>query len=158
MEKLILGFMAIAIPLVVWAAPTPFGPKVEERFLELENAQVMKFVYDVAIDGGDVAAHGLGKRLPANAIITRSFFYVDTQFVDGGTGTVALSCEDANNIKTATDITGNSAGALVEGESTGAASAFKSSIAASCEITATVATAEQTAGKLTGWVYYVIHN
>jgi hypothetical protein len=73
-------------------------------------------------------------------------------------GTVALSCEDANNIKTATDITGSSANAFVEGASTGAASAFVRGIGAACEITATVATATQDAGKLVGWVEYVVEN
>lgn len=99
-----------------------------------------------------------GVEIPAKAIIIRSYFRITTQFVDGGSGTIALSCEDANNIKTATDITGSAVGAIVEGESTGAASAFVASIAADCDITLTAATAEPSAGALTVWVHYVVHD
>jgi hypothetical protein len=120
--------------------------------------RVAMFIYDTATDGGSVGAHTLGVTLPAKAVITRSYFKIITQFVDSGSGTVALSCEDANNIKTATDITGSSANAFVEGQSTGAASAFVRGIAAACEITATVATAAQDAGKLIGWVEYVVED
>lgn len=120
--------------------------------------RVARFIYDVAADGGTVGARGLGVTLPGGAVIIRSYFKIITQFVDSGSGTVALSCEDANNIKTATDITGSSANAFIEGQSTGAASAFVRDIAADCEITATVAASDQTAGKLVGWVHYVIED
>lgn len=145
---------------------TPYTSKVESRFQALENVdkdgnpalRVARFTYDTAVNGGTIGARGLGVFLPANAMIVRSYLYVVTQFVDGGSGTVALSCEDANNIKTATDITGSAAGAFIEGQSTGAASAFVASIAARCEINATVAGADQTAGKLIGFVEYVVVN
>lgn len=166
------------------AAPSPFIPEVYDRFIAAEavntsqstniatlqalpaaqsytaegisNLRIARVTYDVATDLGTVGAHALGVTLPAKAIIVRSWFFVDTQFVDGGVGTVALHCEDANNIKTATDITGSAAGAFVEGQSTGAASAFVGSIAAACEVTATVAGADQTAGKLTAFIEYVV--
>lgn len=119
--------------------------------------RMARFMYTTAGGNGVIGAYDTGVDLPAKAVITRSFFVVNTQFVDAGSGTVAISCEDANNIKTATDITGSADGAIVEGESTGAASAFKSSIAAACPITVTVAGADQTAGSLTGFVeYYVL--
>jgi hypothetical protein len=149
-------FLASLLTSLTLFAATPFPPEVNDRFNALETEQMVEFEYDVATDGGTIAAHTLGEWLPANAVITRSFFYINTQFTDSGTGTVALSCEDANNIKTATDITGSAAGSIIEGESTGAVSAFTSGIAARCSITATVAGAAQTAGKLTGWVRYVI--
>lgn len=90
---------------------------------------------------GDLAvgAHSLGVALPAKALIIRSWIRVITQLSDTGTCTLAISCEDANNIKTATDITGSAANAIVEGQSTGAGSAFIQSIASACNITATVA-------------------
>jgi hypothetical protein len=161
------------------AQETPYQPEVSKRFKTVEaevdvlqalpaaqsytaegisNLRVARFNYSVATDGGTIGAHNLGVALPAKAVIVRSWFRVDTQFVDAGSGTVALSCEDANNIKTATDITGSSAGAFVEGQSTGAASAFIASIGAACNITATVAGADQTDGKLTGFVEYVVHD
>lgn len=120
--------------------------------------RVARVTYDVAVHGGGLGDHGLGVYLPAKAVIIRSYFRITTQFSDSGSGTVALSCEDANNIKTATDITGNAAGTFVEGQSTGAASTFVGGIAAKCEITATVAGAAQDTGKLTAWVHYVVHD
>lgn len=156
----IIGFLFSANAI----SATPFEPAVDRRLGALDVAtgegtpalRYARFVYNTAVDGGTIGARGLGVFLPANAMIVRSYLYVKTQFVDGGAGTVALSCEDANNIKTATDITGSAAGALIEGQSTGAASAFTTGIAARCEITATVATADQTAGYLVGYVEYVV--
>lgn len=114
--------------------------------------------YDVAVDGGTVGARGLGVWLPAKALITRSYFYVVTQFAStaGATATMAFSCEDANNIKTASSYNGPSAGSFVEGQSTGTAASMVGSIASACEITATIATASQTAGKANIFVDYVV--
>lgn len=120
--------------------------------------RIARFVYDVAADGGSAAAHGLGVSLPANTVITRSFFKIVTAFTSGttGAGTVALHCEDASNIKSAFDISAQAANALVEGASTGATGAMKRGIASACEITATVAGTAMTAGKLVGWLEYVL--
>jgi len=122
--------------------------------------RIARATYDVAVDGGAAAAYGLGITIPANAIMVRSWFYTVTQFVDAGSGTVALSCETANNIFSAADITGNADGVLVDGvqqafatfDGTGAAGILGSA----CELTATVATAAQTAGKLILFVEYLI--
>lgn len=108
-----------------------------------------------------VGAHPLGVSLPAKAVITRSFIRVNTQFADTGTCTVALHCEDANNIKTATDISGSASGAFIEGESTGASTAFKSSIGSACEITMTIAdggSCVPSDGNGTVWVQYFVHD
>ncbi len=117
-----------------------------------------RFIYDVAAHGGSVGARTLGVFLPGSAVVTRSYLQVLTPFTSGasGGGTVALSCEDANNIKTATDLSGSSVNAFVEGQSTGATSAFVRDIAAPCNITATVASTAQTAGKLVGWIDFII--
>ena len=122
--------------------------------------RIVRATYDVAVDLGTIAAHGLGVSLPANAIIVRSWFYTVTQFVDAGAGTVALHCETANNIFSALDITGNADGVLVDGvqqafatfDGTGAAGI----LGAECELTATVATAAQTAGKLVLFIEYLV--
>lgn len=152
---------------------TPFKTKVMEKLHALDDIsaastyatteghlslRVAKVVYDVAADTGTIGAKPLGVFLPAKALIKQAWFYVDTQFVDGGTGTVALHCEDANNIYTATDITGQAVGTVTSGAATGVAAAMVKAIAAQCEITATVAGAAQTAGKLTLFVEYVVHN
>lgn len=122
----------------------------------LHLKRIVRVTYDVAVDLGTIAAHTLGVSLPANALIQRSWIYVVTQFVDGGSGTVAFHCEDANNIKTATDITGTADGGIIEGAQVGTTATMTGSIAATCEITATVATAEQTAGKAILFVEYVV--
>lgn len=149
----------------------PFIPEVYKAIRELEDAdtaygtritaleqipvaRTMRAEYDVALHGGTIGAHSLGVALPAGAIIKRSFYQIGTQFVDAGAGTVALSCEDADNIVAAADITGKTVGSLTIGASDGAIANMKTGIAANCEITATVAGAAQTAGKLVVFVEY----
>lgn len=120
--------------------------------------KVVRFVYDVAGDGGTSGnTYDLGADLPAGAVIIRSYTKVITEFA--GTGTLALTCEDAGNIKVATDFVGTSANTFVEGKSTGAASAFVRDIAADCNISATIAGGSVlTAGKLLGWVEYIVED
>ena len=136
--------------------------KVTEAMIAAQSSEglhvkrVARAVWDYAVDGGTVAAHATGVILPANALIIRSYIYVVTQIVDAGSGTMAISCEDANNIKTATDLTGSAAGAFIEGAQTGAISAATGAIAAACDITFTIATAAATAGKLIVFVEYVV--
>jgi len=96
--------------------------------------------------------------LPAKAIITQAYFFTVTQFVDGGAGTVALHCEDADNIFAAADITGIVVDTITSGVPIGTAGTMAAGLAAQCTITATIAVAEQTAGVLNLWVEYVIHD
>jgi hypothetical protein len=167
--KKLLAILALTLLTITAAAESPLPPWVSDLMgNSLPDgtqskqgtfvAKTVRFIYDVATNGGSVAPHTLPVILPPNAVITRSYFKIVTAFTSGasGGGTVAISCEDANNIKTATDLSSQSANAFVEGESTGAASAFKRAIAAPCSITATVASTAQTAGKLVGWLDYVI--
>lgn len=118
-----------------------------------------RFIYDVS--SGDYGsstvnsgAHSLGVKLPAKAVIYRTWFQIVTPFVGGGT--VAFSCEDANNILTAEDLTNDSAGFKAGNASTGDIAQFTGGIANECWITATVAGVDQTAGRLVGWVLYLI--
>lgn len=124
----------------------------------LHSHRIARATWDFATDGGAISAipNAAGVTLPAKALITRSWIYVTTQIVDAGSGTMAISCEDANNIKTATDLTGTAAGGFIEGASTGAISAAVGSIAAACVITFTIAGAAATAGKITVFVEYVV--
>jgi len=184
MKKLLTLFTVLAaltITTTAFATTGPFHEHEEARFSAIESTdstqttniatntavhtqtadgllakRIARATYDVAVDGGTAAAHGLGVSLPANALVTQVYFYIVTQFTDGGSGTVALSCEDANNLFSAADITGNSAGAIVSGAPTGTAGDMVAAIAAECEITATVASAEQTAGKLILFVEYAV--
>lgn len=118
--------------------------------------KVVRATYDFAVDGGAISTIDLGEDLPANALITQSYIYVVTQLTDGGSGTIAIQCEDANNIKTATDITGTSAGGFVAGESTGVAGDMVGGIAAACDIELVIAGAALTAGKFIVYVEYVV--
>jgi hypothetical protein len=124
----------------------------------LTAGRVARVTYDVAVDGGTIAARGLGVTLPAKTLIKKAWFYTVTQFADAGSGTVALHCEDANNIFTATDITGNAAGVVVMGAADGAVANMVKAIGAACEVTATVAGAAQTQGKLILYIEYVVHD
>lgn len=122
--------------------------------------RIARAEYDVATDGGTVGTYDLGIDLPANAMIMQSWFYIDTAFVDSGAGTVALHCEDAGNIKAATDLTAISTGVLTNGIQVGFddITTVSTGIAAACDVTATVAGVDQTAGKLTLWLLYTVHN
>ncbi len=96
--------------------------------------------------------------LPANAVIYQSWWVVEEQFVDAGSGTVAIHCEDANNIFTAADITGDAVGAIVAGNATGVIATMTAGIASGCTITATIATIEQTAGIMNFFLMYAVHD
>lgn len=179
--KAILVLMSLMIATTVSAQTTasqltelftPFKTKTMQKLWRLEDIgansdyatkegqfqiRVAKVDYNVLTDGGTIATRGLGVFLPAKAMIKQVWFRINTQFVDGGVGTVALQCEDAGNLFTATDITGSAIGTITAGAATGTAATMVSSIAATCEIQAVVAGAAQTAGNLTMWVEYVVH-
>jgi len=144
MRKIYLLILAVAFTVSALAA-SPFPPWLQKYIDQIPNKngrdvqRVARATFDIASTGGAAGTYNLGVSLPKGAIITRSWYYVATAFTDAGDGTVAISCEDANNIVTAVDITGKALDSVNEGESTGAASAFKKSIAAGCNITATVA-------------------
>ncbi len=187
MKKLYVGIILL-VAMAAIAANSPYPPWIdkvggdftfnangqatvasaaitEAKLLPLDGStgalnvpRVATFIYDVAVNGGTATTHALGVILPAKAVIIQSWYKIITQFSDSGSGTVALSCEDANNILTAGDITGISANTITTGASTGSAATMVRAIGAACEITATVATATQDAGKLIGWVEYVIEN
>lgn len=149
-------------------------PEVDSRFNALEaaingtagnttNGLGVKRLARVqwnATTQGTAGAWALGASLPAGAIILRDYFYVDTLPVATGAPTLALSCETANNIFSAAGVSvanGYSSGLAVDGVSTGASTAFKK-ITSACSLNATVASGSYSAGKLTLWVEYVVHD
>ncbi len=137
---------------------------VEESMLAVGTAdglnayRVARATWDYAEHGGAQTAIGLGVTLPAKSIIEHAYFYTVTQVEDGGTGTGALSCEDANNLYSAADVTGNAAGTLVEGVPDGDVANFVTNIASACELTWTIAGATASAGKLNFYVRYTVHD
>jgi len=186
--KLLTILISLFACLHLYAAKVPFVAKeVEDKFLSIDSSittlnaavaagavtedklavptadglnayRVARATWDFAEHGGAQTAIGLGVTLPAKAIIEHAYFYTVTQVTDGGTGTGALSCEDANNLYSAADVTGNAAGTLVEGVPDGDVANFVTSIANACELTWTIAGANATAGKLNFYVRYQVHD
>ena len=115
------------------------------------------FDYDFAVDGGAISTIATGVNLPAKAIIEKCWFRVETQLVDAGSGTLAVQCEDANNILTAADRTGVAAGAFLASNAVGTAATMVDDIAATCDISWVIGGAALTAGKIRGYCRYSIH-
>ncbi len=55
-------------------------------------------VYDVAVSGGQSVPHSLGVSVPAGAIITNAWVYINTQFAAAGTESLGISCLGTQNI------------------------------------------------------------
>lgn len=127
--------------------------------------RVARFLFDSAAkdsagaNNTTVAAHGVGVTLPANAIVVGGFVDVNTAFTSANsTATIAISVEGANDIISAAAVSGapySTVGrkAIVPKANTPESTSVKASQAR--EITCTVAVQALTAGKLTGYLYYV---
>lgn len=115
------------------------------------------FDYDFAVDGGLVSTIATGVSLPAKAIIEKCWFRVETQLVDAGAGTIAVQCEDANNILSAADQSGVADGSFLASAVTGTAANMVDDIAASCDISFVIGGAAISAGKLRGYCRYSVH-
>lgn len=121
------------------------------------NCHTARFTWDFSEHGGAVGVASLGITLPAKALIRQNFFHSATTPVSAGAGTVAFSCEDANNLFSAAAITGWTAGTFQAGvASDGAVGNMIDDIAAECEIVATIASAAYTAGKVNGFIDYCV--
>jgi hypothetical protein len=126
---------------------------------------VARFTYDTAskdslgVSNKTVAAHGTGVILPKNAVIVGGFVDVNTAFTTSASGTVAISVEGANDIITAGIVSSapySTIGtkAIVPKANTPESTSVKCTV--DREIVCTVATGALTAGKLTGFLYYVL--
>jgi hypothetical protein len=123
--------------------------------------KVAHFTFDTGVAANKtVAAHGLGVVLPIHAIIVGGFYDVNTAFLSGtSAATIAISVEGANDIVTATAVSDAIYGtigrkAIVPKANTPESTSVKCTAAR--EITATVAVEVLTAGKLTGYLYYLV--
>lgn len=132
----------------------------------LGSLRVARFTFDTAgkdsagANNTTVAAHGTGVILPQYAIIVGGFFDVNTAFTSasGNTGQIAIMAESAGDIQAAAAVSGApystiNRKAIVPKANTPESTAVKVSTAK--EITCTVTVAALTAGKLTGYLYYV---
>jgi hypothetical protein len=130
----------------------------------LGNLRVARYTFDTAgtdsagEDNTAVGAHGVGVTLPANAIVVGGFVDVNTAFTGETNATLAISVQAANDIISAAAVSGapySTVGrkAIVPKANTPESTSVKTSAAK--EITCTVGTAALTAGKLTGYLYFV---
>ena len=115
------------------------------------------FDYDFAVDGGAIGTIATGVNLPILAVIEKCWFRIETQIVDAGAGTIAVQCEDANNILSAADQSGVAAGAFLASAVTGTAANMVDDIAAACDISFVIGGAAISAGKLRGYCRYSVH-
>lgn len=123
--------------------------------------RVARFLFDAALAANQsIGPHGTGVTLPQHAIVVGGFLDVNTLFTSasGNTGTIAIHVEGAGDIQAATAVSGapySTIGrkAITPKANTPESTSVKASAAR--EITCTVAVAALTAGKLTGYLYYV---
>jgi hypothetical protein len=123
---------------------------------------VARFTFDPSATAGmrTQGAHGMSVTIPQYAVVIGGFFEVNTAFASaGGTATVAIMVQGANDIQTAAAVSGapfSSTGtkSIVPKNNTPESTSIK--LTAAREITVTVAVQDLTAGKLTGFLDYVV--
>ena len=142
-----------------FAALGPIGADVG-----LGNLRVARFEFDTAgtdsagVSNKTVAAHGVGVSLPIYAIVVGGFVDVNTAFTSDGSATVAIHTQAANDIISAAAVSGAPYSTIGRKAITPKANTPESTsvkMSAAREITCTVAVAALTAGKLSGYLYYV---
>lgn len=140
--------------------------KVLETMLEAPSGKglyvprVARITWDPTGVSGDrtVAAHASGVTIPANAVIRQVWFYTKTSLVStGNNGTIAVSCNAANDIFSAADIdaTTGVAGQIGTGVPIGTAATMLK-VTTACDITFTVAVNAFTGGKMDWFIEYVV--
>lgn len=130
----------------------------------LGTTYVATAIYDSAaldsagVSNSTIAAHGTGVFLPTRAIIKRAWFQVVTAFTSAtNAGTIALSVQSANDLKTATAVSNAIYGTAIITDGVPVDSAAtRILLTAQRELVATVAVEALTAGKLVLFVEYVI--
>lgn len=157
---------------------TPFMPEEDARFNALEQGnhllnnkfpmgsadghwvqQEAQATYDFAKNTGGIANYDLGVPIPAGAIVTRSYLYSITKPTTSASGTLSFYCSNSANPEFKLPLAAASypsAGALAEGIQTGTA-ANMSVISSKCDVHAGIATGALTAGKVTLFLNYVVH-
>lgn len=128
--------------------------------------RVARFLFDTGandaagVSNTTIAAHSTGVTLPIHAIVVGGFIDVNTLFTSAGgnAGTIAISVEGANDIISAAAVSGapySTIGrkAITPKANTPESTSVKTTAARA--ITCTVAGQILTAGKLTGYLYYI---
>ena len=125
----------------------------------LGGLRVARFAFDASVLANRaIGAHGTGIKLPANAIVVGGFVDVNTALTGDAGATLAIHVQAANDVISAAAVGGapySTIGrkAIVPKANTPESTSVKTT--AEKEITCTVAVAALTAGKLTGYLYYV---
>lgn len=128
----------------------------------LHTKRIARATYDFDVLGGEEGDIGLCVTLPANAIITRSWYTVLTTFTsadDSATVAISIPTDDVAGIVGAVAI-GTEGNAWDEGHhegiQTGTVANFSEQTTAARELTLTVGVQDLTAGKLILFCEYVI--
>ncbi len=163
--------MGIKIPGIAgWLKDIADNFELLQPFIGTDNGlgalRVARFTFDTegedsaGVSNTTVAAHPTGVILPIHAIVVGGFVDVNTAFTSENTNnaTIAIKVEGANDIISAAAVSGapySTIGrkAIVPKANTPESTSVKATAAR--EITCTVATSILTAGKLTGYIYYV---
>lgn len=113
------------------------------------------FTYDFAVDAGAQGAIVIGaNRLPSGAVIMDGMIFVETACTSGGSATVAIHVQVAEDILAATAVASLTLDALLDTVAVGsAATAIKCTAARG--LTFTIATADLTAGVITVALRYM---
>lgn len=166
--RFVLMLLATFTSLQVLAA-TPYPPEINARFEKLEAVQdlatpttnglgkmkVARVVFDATTMNASGSNYSLGVTLPANTLLWDGMIYTVTSFT--GSGSIAITCEDAGNIKNAvTAGTLSTAGTKTALQMTGTAASSVAAIAAACVITANVTLGPIATGKFDGWIEYFV--
>ena len=150
------------------AAKVRLGTKIEQR-----TKQVVRIVYDsdlgrngehsLSTAAGSLStsatgySHAMGVHLPANSIITDSWFHVVTPLVDSGAGRLEVYCGERNNIVASTkDLAGLTINTISAGESDTATIASRRRLATACEVQAVVHVTDITSGKAVIFVEHTV--
>jgi hypothetical protein len=126
------------------------------------NLKVARFTFDAGVaDNQGTGNHLTGLSLPANAIVVGGFIDVNTPFTsaNANNGTISIGVESQVDILAAAPVSGapySSIGrkAIIPHVNTPESTAVKTTAAQA--VTVVVAVSALTAGKLTGFLYYVV--
>jgi hypothetical protein len=159
-RALLAGVSGDVIPVLI---ETRLGTLLDDSESGRRRVGVVRFEFDPSANAllRPIATYTLDQTLPNKAIVTRSFYEVITTFTSAtDAATIALqNAQVANAYKSAVAIS-NGANpwddGYHEGIQDGTAANFAAKLTAERAITIAVAVEALTAGKLVGWLEYVV--
>lgn len=181
--SLLLALTAVSAYADIEGAP--YLPEIDKRFDAIEQGnhylqgsypsgsadghyaqQAIQVTYDFSKLGGSNTAnpnglgagiYDLGVALPKNAVIANSGIYSITKPTTSASGTLAFYCQNQYNILNPTAAASfATAGAAIAGTQNGTITNW-SVVTAKCDLLAKIGTGALTAGKVTLYVEYYVH-